>query len=283
MTPLDNIRLLALDVDGTLAAREDEVTPRTRAALHQATAAGIEVVIATGRRYRTTRVVIEALGLPVRAVVLGGALVKAGDGSTLHEARFEDGDFQELRDLLVEAGQSPVCQRDSSTRGGPDFIVDTGSPWNASTERYFEIHNAFGASENLSGGHEPEGTIAIGAFGEEDDLRRVRALIAERYGDHFQTSAVPVRRRQDWYFELLPSGVSKWSALSALAAREGLSSAAICAVGDEANDLPMIRGAGVGVAMGNAREEVKSAADFTTGACDEDGIVDVVERLLASR
>ncbi len=71
MAERNKIRLLALDVDGTLAARTDEITPRTRAALHRAWEAGIEIVIATGRRYRSTRRVITALGLPVRAVVLG--------------------------------------------------------------------------------------------------------------------------------------------------------------------------------------------------------------------
>ena len=113
MTERDEIRLLALDVDGTLAARADEVTPKTRAALHRAHEAGIEIVIATGRRYRTTRRVIAALGLPVRAVVLGGALVKEEDGSTLHAANFDSAEFASLHDLARRSGHTIVCQLDS--------------------------------------------------------------------------------------------------------------------------------------------------------------------------
>ena len=64
------IRLMAVDVDGTLAHRGDEVLPATRDALHRAHREGVEVVIATGRRYRTARRVVEALGLEVAVVSL---------------------------------------------------------------------------------------------------------------------------------------------------------------------------------------------------------------------
>lgn len=283
MAELEDIRMLALDVDGTLAARGDEVTTRTRDALHRATAGGIDVVLATGRRYRSTQRVIDVLELSVRCVVLGGALVKERDGTTLDRARFPAEDFDALRGLVLDAGLTVVCQRDSSAGGGPDFVVDASAEWNPSTERFFDRQGHFGAVQDLSGSESPEDAVALGVYGQEADVRRLREKVAVAHGERFLDSAVPIRDEGDWYFELLPNGTSKWSALQALAAREGLSRDAICAVGDEVNDLSMIRGAGIGVAMGNAREDVKSAADFTTGHCEEDGVVDVVDRILAAR
>jgi hydroxymethylpyrimidine pyrophosphatase-like HAD family hydrolase len=76
--------------------------------------------------------------------------------------------------------------------------------------------------------------------------------------------------------------VTKWSGVLALAREWGIAPAEICAVGDDVNDLPMIRGAGLGIAMGNAQPEVLAAADRIVGRHDEDGLVDVAELLLRS-
>ena len=78
------IKMIALDLDGTLALANHEVSPATKDALTNLHADGVEVVIATGRRYRTTRFVMDNLGFDVFAVCNGGALVKAPDQSTLH-------------------------------------------------------------------------------------------------------------------------------------------------------------------------------------------------------
>lgn len=280
MSP-SQIRMLAVDVDGTLTLRGDEISPATRAALHRAWEAGIEVVIATGRRWRSTRRVIAALDLRVRAVVLGGALIKAGDGTTLHSYTFEPEDFQRLRGLAHEAGLAIVCQRDSSVLGGADFVIDGGAHWNSFTAAYFEQNREWaGRGENFAEVGCPD-ALVLGAFGEEAELRVLDRKVREAHADRFQASIVPgVVNGSAWYLELTPASVSKWSGLCTLAEEANIRTQAICAVGDQMNDLPMIRGAGMGVAMGNAHAEVKAAADWTTGRCDEDGVAAVVEHLL---
>ena len=80
--------------------------------------------------------------------------------------------------------------------------------------------------------------------------------------------------------EIAPAGVSKWSGILRVAKSSGISRAEICAVGDDVNDLPMIVGAGLGVAMGNALDEVKQAADRIAPGHDSDGLVSVVDWLL---
>jgi hydroxymethylpyrimidine pyrophosphatase-like HAD family hydrolase len=75
-------------------------------------------------------------------------------------------------------------------------------------------------------------------------------------------------------------GHSKWQALSRLIEREGLSAEQVISIGDEINDIEMIRHAGLGVAMGNAIPAVKAVADYTTHSNEEDGVAHVVERFL---
>ena len=82
--------------------------------------------------------------------------------------------------------------------------------------------------------------------------------------------------------EIAPVGVTKWSGVLSLAREWGIDAAEICAVGDDVNDLPMIRGAGLGIAMGNAQPEVLAAADRVVGRQDDDGLVDVADMILGS-
>jgi hydroxymethylpyrimidine pyrophosphatase-like HAD family hydrolase len=81
--------------------------------------------------------------------------------------------------------------------------------------------------------------------------------------------------------EIAPANVTKWSAVARVAADQGIASDAICAAGDDVNDLPMITAAGLGIAMGNARPAVLAAADHVVGTNDGTGIRDIADILLA--
>lgn len=276
-------RLLALDVDGTLAWRGDEVLPATRRALHLAAAAGVHVAIATGRRYRTTRRVIDALGLPVPAVSLGGALVKDGRARTLHEVPFAAPELRAVVAALREAGLAPVGQRDHAD-GGADFVVDGHPVWNGWTARYVEANRAHMLWSRDLLAEERSDVLVVGAFGERAVLERAERTVRARMSGACTTVVTPLPARSSsgggCYLEVAGAGACKWQGLSRLAAHLRVAPEAICAVGDERNDLTMIRGAGLGVAMGNAPPQVQAAADHVTGRHDEDGLVAVVEHIL---
>ena len=272
-----SFRLLALDIDGTLAARGDEVSPRTRAALHRAAAAGIEVSIATGRRYRTTRRVIEDLGLDVRAVCLGGALVKDRDGATLTSRPLSADQLQRVTRALREAGQSAVVQRDS-TKGGADFVIDGALAWNGPTARYMAADQDRGewvadlANETRTDG------LVVGCFGPRDELVEAGRLAEAAFPGELSSVVTPLPKtspsRGFHYLEIVSAAACKWQGLQFLAGHLCIEEAAVCAVGDELNDMTMIRGAGHGIAMGNAHPEIKSVASVVIGRHDEDGIAD---------
>jgi Cof subfamily protein (haloacid dehalogenase superfamily) len=275
------IQMLALDVDGTLAARGDEVTPATREALHEARDAGIEIVIATGRRYRTARRAVSSLGLPVPVVCLGGALIKDRDSRTLRAHVFGQADFRVVAQHLGDHGLALVAQRDSFEHGGADFIVDDSAPWSDAVERYVEGNARY--CETFTSPVPREDVLVMGTFGEESALRAMQSALDAEHPDRFLSVLVPTPWESSFYLEVIPAHVSKWSALEELARRHDIAPEDICAVGDQLNDLPMVKHSGMGVAMGNGHDDLKEAADWVCGRHDEDGLVEVVEHILELR
>lgn len=272
------IALLAIDVDGTLVTEANQVLPGTREAVRRAQGGGLEVVLATGRRYRTTQRVMEQLGLSLPAVCLGGALTKSAAGETLHSEPFAAKEVDALLRHARGRGLPLILQRDSDGRGGPDFVVDAGVPWNEETEYYVRVGGESGSTDRAPERTGYDDILVVGAFGSREELA---GLERDFIGDGaFATVLVPSKRTPGWYLETILGHVSKWTGLQRLAAHSGVSESAVCAVGDAANDLPMIRSAGFGVAMGNASPEVKEAADWVTGSNDEGGLVPLIELLV---
>jgi Cof subfamily protein (haloacid dehalogenase superfamily) len=277
------IRLLALDIDGTLAVRGDEVSSRTREALHEAHARGIALAIATGRRYRTTRRVIDALELPVPAVCLGGALVKSHDHDTLFSQLFTPPDYGLVARTLRESRLTLVAQRDSHSLGGADFIVDDATPWNDPVARYLEVNSEHWEHCDGHADATRDDVLVMGTFGDLGVLEDLTARISDEHVQRFTTSIVPTPWEGSYYLEIMPAHVTKLSGLEQLGERLGMSPVEICAVGDEQNDIPMVEACGLGVAMGNGSDALKARADWVCGRNDEDGLVEVVDHILGDR
>lgn len=279
------IRLLALDIDGTLAWRSDEISPATRQALHEAHARGLEVVIATGRRFRTAERVVANLGLPVATVSLGGALVRDADGSRLHCRTLSPDQFADVAALYREAGQTAVGQRDGHHDGGPDFVIDGALPWNGPTSRYAEHNREHCDWRRDLASERRDDVIELCGFGPAEELQAVARRVHECHPGRFEVLILELPPGSSTaggsFLEVRPAGTCKWTGLEVLLARRGLGAGEVCAVGDERNDLSMVTRAAWGVAMANGHPELLAVADWVTGRHDEDGLVAVVERLLA--
>lgn len=274
-----DISLLAIDIDGTLVTEGDCVTPATRRAVREA-CEKLTVVLATGRRYRTTQPAIEQIGLPLPAICLGGALTKDADGKTSHccEA-FPTPQIARLLDLARRHELALLLHRDSHQHGGPDFVIDGSIAWNELTQRYMASNGAVGHVDPAPETASHDDILMVGCFAERAPLAALQRDI-EADGA-LATVLVESQKTPGWYLETIPSHVDKWIALQRFAAARGIAPNAICAVGDALNDLPMIRGAGLGVAMGNATAPVRQAADWITGNNTEDGVALLIGRLLA--
>ena len=127
----------------------------------------------------------------------------------------------------------------------------------------------------------PEGVFAGFAMGTHAEMLDLERALDTSWPGMLSLHTIRSPRYRDWMCEIAPAGVTKWSGVLSLAEQFGIAPESICAVGDDVNDLPMIRGAGLGIAMGNATPDVLQAADRVVAAHDDDGIGEVADMLLA--
>jgi Cof subfamily protein (haloacid dehalogenase superfamily) len=271
---------LAIDIDGTLVNSRDELTAGTRVALRRAIAAGIRVVLATGRRYSRALPLVEPLGLDMPLVTASGGLVKhPADHRTLFQAEFPAPLLSELLDCIRSAGHDPLVCGDTFTEGF-DFYLCRLEVTEPELAEYLRCNPRDGRVWPLLFTCPPPGIFLACAMGTQAQMLALEQALHSRLSGKVQTHVIRSLRYTGFICEVTPAGVTKWSAIQRLAAMWGIDSRAICAVGDDVNDIPMIQAAGLGVAMGNAAAEVKAAADRIAPAHDEDGLATVIGWLL---
>lgn len=271
------IRMLALDVDGTLAANDrHEVSPATRKALHELSAENVDVVIVTGRRYRSTRWVIENLGLDVHSITHGGALLKCPEQKTLHQFSIDASQIHNISSIANDMDLCVFGLRDSHQDEGADIFMEERAPKNDHTRNYLEANNQYVQQLKLSEVNEP--LLNIGCFDIPEKLNQFAEEVHRQYSDQISVLVLPPGPNSNTYYaEVTASNTDKWEALKVLGGILGTDENEICAVGDHLNDLPMIKKAAHGFAMGNAEPALKQVADHICGDHDKDGLIPVVE------
>jgi Cof subfamily protein (haloacid dehalogenase superfamily) len=277
---MSRFRLLAIDIDGTLVNTRDELTPATRAALTRAGEAGIRVVLATGRRYSRTLHLVEPLGIDVPLVTASGALVKDPcDHRTLFRAEFTPGVLLRTMKVIAASGYEPVLCGDTFLEGF-DFYLARPEVESPELGEYLRVNANDGRVLPDMLAHPPRGVFAAFTMGTRGQMLELRDTLHRELAGRLTQHVLRSPKYTGFLCEVAPAGVTKWSAVRRLAAAWGIDDEAICAVGDDVNDIPMIRAAGLGVAMGNALAEVKAAADRIAPSQDDDGLVQVVQWLL---
>ena len=273
-------RLLAVDVDGTLVNSRDELSPATREALLRAANAGIQVVLATGRRYRRTLHLVEPLGIDVPLVTGSGALVKdPRDHRTLYAARFDPEVLRLTLEIIHQQGYQPLVCADTFA-DGYDFYFTGAAGANPQLAEYLLKNSVDGRIRADLVSDPPPGVFSGFTMGTECQMLELAGELEKGLPGELYIHVLRSPKYEGFMCEFSPMGSTKWSAVHLLAAGWGIADTAICAVGDDVNDIPMIRAAGLGVAMGNARPEVKAAADRIAPTHDNDGLVEVVNWLL---
>lgn len=282
------IRLLVLDVDGTVTNSRHEVTDATVAAIERVRAAGIRVMLATGRRYRDVLPIAMQLGIEEPLVTASGALVKhPADHATRFRAAFAPGVLTGVLEMVVAYGHEPILYTDSFAEGF-DFhcrslaeAVPAAGPGRGFQE-YLDRNRPLARVTPDLHRMPPEGVFAGFAMGPHREMLALEAAIRGAWPDAVSLHTIRSPRYRDFLCEIAPAGVTKWTAVLQMAREWEIGPEAICAVGDDLNDVPMVAGAGLGIAMGNAAEAVCAVADRIVGRHDDDGLVDVANLLLAT-
>lgn len=277
---MSRYKLLAIDIDGTLVNSRDELTPATRDALILAGRSGIHVVLATGRRYSRTLHLVEPLAIEVPLVTASGALVKdPHTHRTLYRAEFGPGILEAALEIVGRRGFEPILYADTFSDGF-DYYQPCIETRSAELGEYLRLNPDCGRYWERAVVEPPPGVFGGFMMGTKEQMLALECDLLEALGDGISTHVLRSPRYAGFMCEIAPGGVTKWSAVLRMADEWGIREDEICAVGDDVNDIQMIRAAGLGVAMGNALPEVKAAADRIAPTHDDDGLVSVVRWLL---
>jgi Cof subfamily protein (haloacid dehalogenase superfamily) len=276
--PNGPFRILALDVDGTLLDPGGTLRPRTAQAVRRAAIAGIRPVLCTGRRFRRARPIAEQLGIETPIVCNSGAIVKdPGSRRTLWRADFPPELADRLLGLFVRHDQHLVAFTDRADHEA-DFLVSRYPTHRACFDEYVSQNR--GHAEIVEAWDAAEPRFHLCAIGTRGEMLAFQQLVHDAVGDRVQTFVQRSPRYMGTMCELLRHDANKWTAVLRLARLWGIAPEEICAVGDDVNDVPMLRHAGLGVAMGHAPDHVRAAADLVTGDHEQDGVAMLVEDVL---
>ncbi len=274
--------MIAIDLDGTLLAPDGTVSPRAKAAIHKALAAGLLVCFATGRNYTESRMVLDAVEHYSTAVFVGGAMaIDTRHRKTLHRMGMQPQLAREICGVFESLGHAALALQDTAL-AGVDYLATADVKLDAATSQWMEVTAA--KIKRISGlaRHAHEHTIRVGIVACPQDIARVRQIIQERFGERVICQSLLVPSYDVEVLEVFDPAVNKWEGLLQVARTHGIEPAQIVAIGDDVNDLTMIVNAGLGVAMGNAKPEVLAAAKRVIKRNDEDGLAEFLEELVAS-
>lgn len=239
----NEIKLIALDMDGTLLNPDNKVTQENRQAIKAAEKLGVRVVLSTGRTYATCSDYAKSLELSSYLVTVNGSEIYNEQGKLI-ERNIVQTDF--VKWML-----------DLSNQYGTDF-------WAVSCDRVYreDIPEDLFASDWLKFG-----------FNTHDDKAREEIIkLLKENGQLEISNSSPTN------IEVNALGINKAKAIEVVCNRLGISMNEVMAVGDSLNDIMMIKEAGLGIAMGNAQDIVKETADWITSTNEENGVAKAIEK-----
>lgn len=239
-----NIKLIALDMDGTLLTSNQEVAESTQKAIKDAKAKGIQVMLSTGRWLNSCYSYAVDLALDTYLVTSNGGEIWSSDKELVEQHLHDPRTFEEMWRL------------------GNDLGVYM---WMVSTEKiYHERPQDFNAHKWLKIGYNSP---------DEQKIQTIWDQLSSK--DSLElTNSLPEN------IEVNPVGVNKANGIERVCKEIGITMNQVMAIGDGLNDIKMIEQSNIGVAMGNAQDQVKKAADFVTDTNDNDGVAKAFRRFV---
>lgn len=265
------IKLVAIDIDDTLLNSQHQISKENMAAIAETRAKGVTVILATGRMHIAAMPFVKQLELADDQVLISynGALVQQIDGTLLDHIAVPQETVLQVIDY---------CQKHDLTLNvyyNDRLYVETIDPYVTEYCKVIKVE-AFVVGNLLdfvSEGDKPLSKMLI--ISDQADVEKRLPDLQKKLAGFAQ-----VTRSKANFIEITHPNATKGQALAHVATRLGVSQEQVMAIGDSGNDLSMIQYAGIGVAMGNAREPVKQAADYITASNDESGVAKALRKFI---
>jgi len=260
-------KMIAIDLDGTLFTDQLTISPNTITAIRQAISLGTVVTIATGRMYSSAKQIAEQLGIDVPLITYQGAMIRtAGEEEALYERAVSPDIAQKLVGIARDQNIHLQVYQDDILYGA------------AETDKLIAYAKAvqvpYKVEPDLMGLAQKGFTKLL--FIDEPD---VLALLQKQLQVLFGASAYIEKSKKN-YLEVTHPEANKGSALLFLANKLGIDRSEIIGIGDNHNDAELLKAAGLGIAMGNAVQEVKDMADFVSRSNNDDGVMYAIDKFI---
>lgn len=265
-----NYKLMVVDIDGTLVNSEGKLTDRTKEAVKLAVEKGLVFTIASGRPMQGIEYLNEQLGLEVPYITYNGAAVVMGKSKEiLYERNLEPSDAREIIELGKRFNTTIIVWAKNKL-----YVNEI----NERTDKYKEITKGepilCSDMEKLVN----TGVTKVLWYDEIDKIEHYQEIVGA-----YLSGNVNFHTSRPMFLEFVDKKASKAIAMEKLGEYFGITQSEMIAVGDGYNDLSMIEYAGLGVAMGNSKEEIKNRADTVTLSNDEDGVAEVIYRYILKK
>lgn len=253
------LRLLCLDIDGTLLDTAHHLPPENRAAVQYAAEKGVCICLLSARPPQAIAPIAQALGVPGPVASFGGALIQTGE-QRIFDRRLPAETVQAVLRLAPQ-DISLSLYRDT------DWFVEREDRWNTAEGNITGLRPTVAPLEDELAAGAPHKLLCMG---EAACIDRFYAMLQK------ETLAVELLRSKDEYLEIMPRQAGKAEALLTVCRHLGIASEQAMAIGDHDIDCALLRAAGVGVAMGNGSPAARQAADWIAPDNDHAGVAAAV-------
>ena len=276
---MTNIRLLGIDLDGTLLDSRWKLSEANRAALEQAHRRGVHIVFVTGRRYHITHPITRAFDFPHYIVTTAGAVTRSSSGNVLFVQTLPPDITKELLSHIPRF--RPFSFLIADVNGREDLVCENPCMTNIHVARYVELNMNFMLQVPDLASAVTDATIEVVLMGHVNEMREALSLID---GFHRRSELNVLRteylERDLCLLDVIDARTHKGFAVRRLAASLDVPQGAVMAIGDNHSDLDMLAYAAVPVVMGNGTDELKSQGWYVTESNDQDGVAKALQRFI---
>ncbi|MDO4535891.1 MAG: Cof-type HAD-IIB family hydrolase [Clostridium perfringens] len=271
-------KMICIDMDGTLLNSKHEVSERNKEAIKKAIEKGIVVAITTGRIFRSAKIYADLLGIETPIVASNGGFIKEQDKEEIiYKSALTYDELKKIDSIIKKHNLNVYYNLYDGII--LEKTLDENHAYKQANKRAKTEEDKITIMENVDldkAFKEHQGDVLKAICIENENIEGLNNAKEELK----EIEGLEVVSSWSNNFEVMPKGTCKWSGIKQLAKILGVKEEEVICIGDSENDLSMIQNAGFGVAMGNARVDVKEAAKYITDDNEHDGVGKAIEKIV---
>lgn len=261
-----NYKMLCLDIDGTLLNSEHQITKETKEAIRKVVCEkNVQVVLVSARMPRGIEFLQKELGIDGYIICYSGSLILDKNSNIIFNRPIDSKVTADILGVANEYEVSINLYKDNS------WIIEKNDNWSNIESSIVGFDPEINKFSNVFYVNDNSGPNKILILGDKDENLKVRDMLKDKFKDY-----INIYPSKPTYLEIMNKDVCKTEAIIQLLKLLDIKKSEVIAIGDNYNDMDMIKFAEVGIAMGNAPAEVKEISDYVTATNDENGVVKAI-------